>query len=256
MAWAKLDDRFYDHRKVKKAWLSTPASVALYVMAITYAAAHETDGAIDLEFVKEKVPSRRDRDRMTTALVDAGLWTETEHGWLIHDYLKYNPSHAKLEEKRVKDAERKALGRSTQSKQRPHGHDADSGGIPGGLPPESERCPVVPTRPVFKTAVVSPSNASGRERAGGNGATNTSTDEELAEHIRGMLANAVDGLMTTEGCKAPTRQAVLIALRRHHPSPAVALDVATEVRSIVQSQDRAPNIVGLYEQKLAQAVVA
>jgi hypothetical protein len=92
--------------------------------------------------------------------------------------------------------------------------------------------------------------------ASGNGATTTSTDEELAEHIRGMLANAVDGLMTTEGCKAPTRQAVLVALRRHHPSPAVALDVATEVRSIVQSQDRAPNIVGLYEQKLAQAVAA
>jgi len=40
--------------------------------------------------------------RHVGALVDAGLWEPVRGGWRIHDFLDYNPSHAKL----VADRER------------------------------------------------------------------------------------------------------------------------------------------------------
>lgn len=101
MAWAKLDDRFHEHRKVRRVWRACPAAVGLHVMAITYCAGHETDGFIDRDFVEEKLPNRRDRDRALDALVEAGLWEPTDDGWTLHDFLDYHPSRAEAEAQRA-----------------------------------------------------------------------------------------------------------------------------------------------------------
>ena len=106
MSWAKLDDRFHDNRKVRRAWLVCPASVGLYALALTYCAGHETDGRVDEEFVAATVPKPRDRDRMVAALLDAGLWQANGQGWIVNDYLDFNPSHDALNARR--EAKREA----------------------------------------------------------------------------------------------------------------------------------------------------
>lgn len=100
MTWAKLDDRFHENRKVKRAWRLAPASIGLHVMAITYCSGHETDGHVDIEFVEEKVPKDRERERLVAALLTAGLWERVDGGWQIHDFLTFNPSREQLDEKR------------------------------------------------------------------------------------------------------------------------------------------------------------
>jgi hypothetical protein len=48
--------------------------------------------------------------KLGETLVDVGLWTQNGTGWVIHDYLEFNPSREQVEEKRRKDSARKARG--------------------------------------------------------------------------------------------------------------------------------------------------
>ncbi len=134
MSWARLDDRFHGNPKVMRAWRTAPASVGLYVMGITYCAQHETDGFIDEGFVMLLVPAARDQAKLTGTLVECGLWHDVDGGWSVNAYLDFNPSRADAEEKRRKDAERKARGRTSESRRSPR-----------GIPTESAR--PVPSRP-------------------------------------------------------------------------------------------------------------
>ena len=101
MSWARLDDRFDDNRKVKRVWLACPQALGLHVMALTYCTRHHTDGLVDREYVTEKAPQARQRDRMTQALVEAGLWDEHADGWTIHDFLEFNHSRQEIEDRRL-----------------------------------------------------------------------------------------------------------------------------------------------------------
>lgn len=133
MTWAKFDDRYDDNRKVKKAWRSDPAAIGLHAMAITYSSRHETDGVVDLDWLEEKMPNARARQRTIVALVDAGLFDPIDGDrFQVHDYLSYNPSTDQLAEKRRKDAERK------RQRQSP-GFPAESEPTPNGIRAESER---------------------------------------------------------------------------------------------------------------------
>ena len=145
MSWARLDDRFDDNRKVKRVWLTCPQALGLHVMALTYCTRHHTDGLVDREYVTEKAPAARQRDRMTAALVDAGLWDEHADGWTIHDFLEFNHSRQEIEDRRQADAERKARGRATQSARRPRGVRAESDRTPARVRTVSSG--PVPTRP-------------------------------------------------------------------------------------------------------------
>lgn len=77
-------------------------------------------------------------------------------------------------------------------------------------------------------------------------------DVALAEYVRGVLQRGVDSLTTTEQVRPPSRQAVLKALREHPVDPFDAKTIAADVRAIVQAQNRAPNVVGLYAKRLAE----
>ena len=79
-----------------------------------------------------------------------------------------------------------------------------------------------------------------------------SEEVELADEVLGILQRGVDGLTTDEPVKKPARQAILVALREHKPDAMTARAIAVDVRSIVQSQNRAPNIAALYAQRLMQ----
>jgi hypothetical protein len=164
VSWARLDDRFHGNPKVMRAWRSAPAAVGLYVMGITYCAQHETDGFIDEGFVMLLAPQPREQQKLTAALVQCGLWHEVAGGWTVNGYLDFNPSRQDLEEKRRKDAERKARGRHSESRQ-----------SPGGVPAESAR--PVPTRPLPDDKGSNPQEGSPLRTAG-------------SSHLRALVGEA------------------------------------------------------------------
>jgi hypothetical protein len=87
MTWAKFDDRYDDHPKVKKAWRRDPATVGLHAMAITYSSRHETDGYVDLDWLAEKMPNPKAREKAVHTLVDCGLFEAVDgERFRVHDY--------------------------------------------------------------------------------------------------------------------------------------------------------------------------
>jgi hypothetical protein len=122
MTWARLDDRFYSNRKVMRAWKLSRASVGLHTMALAWCCGHELDGHVDEEFVESVLPKDKERAVAVDALVAVGLWHRNGTGWVINDFLEYNPSAASLREKRRKEAERKAQARSGASTRTDGGH--------------------------------------------------------------------------------------------------------------------------------------
>lgn len=114
MPWARLDDRFHDNRKVRRVWRRCPEALGLHVMAITYCAAHLTDGIVDADFVEDRAPVTRSRDRMTAALVEAGLWRTVEDGWEINDFTTFNGTRAAIEARRRAKQEAGKAGASAR----------------------------------------------------------------------------------------------------------------------------------------------
>lgn len=114
MAWARFDDRFHSNPKVLGLWQTCPEAVGLYVMCVTYCAMHETDGQVHDWFIQTLAPAKAQRNRMTSALENVGLFLGNESGFLIHDYLDFNPSHEQLEAKRKAQKDRRLRARCEQ----------------------------------------------------------------------------------------------------------------------------------------------
>lgn len=83
MGWLRVDDAFTDHPKI--AGLSDRAFRA-HVEGLVYCARYLTDGQVP----RAKGPA----PRVATELERAGLWSSTKRGWMIHDFLDYNPSRS------------------------------------------------------------------------------------------------------------------------------------------------------------------
>lgn len=76
----------------------------------------------------------------------------------------------------------------------------------------------------------------------------------LSEQVWSILKGGVDSLAENDhGRPWPDPSLGKLALAIGATEPEVALKVAREVREIVQSQDRAPNVTALYEQRLKGA---
>lgn len=112
MPWVRLDEDFAEHPKVVTAG---PLAMAMHVAGLCYANRNSTDGRIPRPIAKRLI----DLDDFTQSwedvvadLLTAGMWTETEQGFEIHDYLEYQPSKADVEAKRADlHAKRAAAGR-------------------------------------------------------------------------------------------------------------------------------------------------
>lgn len=87
MTWVKLDDRFFDNPKI--AAISDAAQLA-HLKAMTYCARELTDGFISLKKGKEFAAPK-----VVKELVP-GLWELAEGGFMVHDYLQYNPTREQV----------------------------------------------------------------------------------------------------------------------------------------------------------------
>jgi len=115
MSWIRLDDDFGDHPKLVAAG---PLACLLHVRALVYCGRHMTDGRIPRNIIGSLVDWATDgvsegktgeppnNYELAERLVAAGLWERDGTGYVIHDYLEYNPSRAKILEERAKTAER------------------------------------------------------------------------------------------------------------------------------------------------------
>lgn len=117
MSWVRFDDMFPIHRKVEGL---SDAAFRLHAHAIFWCSRNETDGFIGTEELVHAAPRGMENpEAVVTELVteltryeDSRLWEETDGGWVIHDYLDYQPSKAQLNEERKKNAVRQARFRA------------------------------------------------------------------------------------------------------------------------------------------------
>lgn len=104
MSWLKLDDRYPDHPKLQALGDDYDAGLSLDIRGKCYASANLTDG-----FIPERV--FRHEKAMIARLVEVGLWHEVDGGYVIHDFLDYNPSRAEVLAKREAWRTRQAKSR-------------------------------------------------------------------------------------------------------------------------------------------------
>jgi hypothetical protein len=123
MSWARLDENFPEHPKV--LGLKDDAFRA-HVRAICYSARLLTDGVI----LRAALPSIGASVKIANSLVTAGVWEAADGGYVIHDYLTYNPAREEVLANRQKKAEAGALGgrRSGDSRRSKTEADASSKG--------------------------------------------------------------------------------------------------------------------------------
>ncbi|MFD7416828.1 hypothetical protein [Kitasatospora purpeofusca] len=121
MPWVKLDDRFPSHRKVV---LLSDKAFRLYVSALCWSSENLTEGRIaDREL--PVVTRVRGVKAAAKELEEAGLWDREPSGWVIHDYLEYNPDRAKVQAEREAGKVRQQAWRNRKKAEKEAAHNGD-----------------------------------------------------------------------------------------------------------------------------------
>lgn len=116
MAWARIDDNFFNHPKVRKAGKD---AIIFHMAALCHSNAFTTDGFIadDLLDLIAAQAFQRKAKALADLLVDCNLWDRVEGGYLIHDFLEYNYSKQQVNEIKSKRSDAgKQGGRPRQTK--------------------------------------------------------------------------------------------------------------------------------------------
>lgn len=91
MTWVKLDDALPEHQKLVDL---SDRAFRVHITALCYCNRLLTDGHIKRGALRIVGAS----PRHVTELVAAGLWDANgAGGWIVHDYLDYQPSKADVE---------------------------------------------------------------------------------------------------------------------------------------------------------------
>lgn len=144
MAWVRVDERFSSGPKVKRAALRLGGKfprrrvVSLWLDLMSYCNTHRTDGFIPDYEIAGLEDERPDAVIAAMAYGDEGMGAmlerdEVRGGWVVRNYLKYQPSKASVEEKAEIERKRKADYRASRS--RPQD-------VPRHVPSMSQECPV------------------------------------------------------------------------------------------------------------------
>lgn len=122
MPWVRFDDQFPTHRKVEGL---SDGAFRLHVTAIFWCARNLTDGWVPQNDLSMAAPRTCNRpEKLVHQLVTRGVWHEPGHdcpdcpaisdGWVIHDYLEFQPSKADVEAERAANRERQRKWRDRQ----------------------------------------------------------------------------------------------------------------------------------------------
>ncbi|MCF6467359.1 hypothetical protein FAF44_02880 [Nonomuraea sp. MG754425] len=203
MPWVRVDDQFPVNRKVRPL---SDRAFRLYVSALCWCNANLTDGVIgarELMYVSDVSSPRRYADE----LVNAGLWSKTNDGWQIHDYLEYQHSAIKVREGREAKKARQERWLESQRQTREAQQDASQGAsqdVSGDDPP-SHPTPI-PSQQTFSN------HSSDGPYAGDQGRTDGQDFLIVDEMIRSELAALTPHPITPEHA-AHVRQLILSRAR-------------------------------------------
>jgi hypothetical protein len=97
MAWARIDDRFFSHPKVRRAGKD---AALLYLAGLTYCNEHLTNGFIPEESLAFIALAGfvDDAKQSASKLLEVCLWESVTNGYQVHDYFEYNPTREMVEE--------------------------------------------------------------------------------------------------------------------------------------------------------------
>jgi hypothetical protein len=102
MGWFKIDNTMPEHPKVLAAG---PTAAWLHVCALAYCDRNLTDGHVP-DAKLTRLASVRNAKAHAKRLVEVGLWSVSEGGFQIHDYLTHQRSKAETEGQRAATRER------------------------------------------------------------------------------------------------------------------------------------------------------
>lgn len=110
MTWLKLDDKMYMNPKIHALSLS---GFRMHIGGLLYCCQQLTDGLVSVPAVYALyTPGMDPVESVTEELVSRSLWVEVDEGWLINDYLEYNPSRSSVLGKRASETARKQRQRA------------------------------------------------------------------------------------------------------------------------------------------------
>lgn len=93
MSWVRLDDKAMDHPKIL---LLTDSQFRLWIKGLCYAQKHLTDGFIPALALKPMLPKAGD----STRLCEVVLWEVVTDGFQVHDFLQWNDSRERVQERK------------------------------------------------------------------------------------------------------------------------------------------------------------
>lgn len=136
MTWVKLDDKFVRHPKILKAG---PEAGWFFVCALSYCSEWKTDGFLPAEVIRTLTPFPNNDD-LVDRLVKAkrpgseyGLLVPVDGGYMVHDYLDWNPAAHVSKAKRADVAAKRAeAGRVGASRRWGNQQQAPASEPPGG----------------------------------------------------------------------------------------------------------------------------
>jgi hypothetical protein len=155
MTWVRIDENFPEHPKTMAAG---DDAAWWFVCALAYCNRQLTDGLIPAATVR-RLTNHKHPIALAMKLVEVGLLERTDDGFMVHDFLNYQPSKASVEDDRRKARERMAKARGTSADVRPN-------------KPRSSPNPI-PSRPV-----PDPQSSSSSSTGSSNGARHVDEDDD------------------------------------------------------------------------------
>jgi hypothetical protein len=206
MTWARIDDGYPSHPKVVAAGAD---GVALDVAGMCYAARFATDGYVPAALIGALCPPIADPEAIAGRLVEVGRWHAPDHdcpdcmaitdGWVIHDFLEYNPSAVTQEDRRRKRAEAGRKGGQRSGQVRSNGPSDRQASASAVASSRHEPRPV----PSPGCSNEHPSSDSAESEGGSSPAVSDDARELTRRFAAGAKANGHK--LPTEGTKAHRR---------------------------------------------------
>ena len=113
MTWTKLDDGFWSNPKIEAAGNEAAGA---YARMLSYCGMHRTDGR-----VPERIAKFIARPALLKRMAEYSLLVQNGSGYVIPDYLEFNPSAEQVEERRAKRAAAGHIGGLASAKTRSKG---------------------------------------------------------------------------------------------------------------------------------------
>lgn len=111
MSWVRLDDGFPDNAKVENL---SDRAFRLYITGLCLSARKLSDGRLTRKDIAVLLAHTGAKKHHVTELAAGGLWRLEEGGAFINDYLAYNPTREKVEQRREAARARMSAHRSRE----------------------------------------------------------------------------------------------------------------------------------------------